>query len=84
MLDFMKNMEKQYEVKAMRDVILKESAMLGARAETIQQIAQGEIDPLKVIEYCAEVAMIGKLIDTLESMSEETISEAERLNMIEK
>lgn len=84
MLDFMKNVAKQYEVKAMRDAILKESATLAARGEAIQQIAHDEKDPLKMIEYCAEVAMISKLIDALESMSEETVSEAERLNMIEK
>lgn len=84
MLDFMKNMAKQYEVKAMSDVILKESAMLDTRSEAIRQITQKESDPLKMIEYCAEMAMISKLMEALISMTEETVSEAERLNMIKK
>ena len=84
MLEFMKRTAKQYEVKAMADAIIKESSILQARAIAIQKISENEKDPLKMIENCAEVTMITKLVDALESMSEETVLEAEKLGMIEK
>lgn len=72
---------KPFEVKALVDVILKESNMLGARAQAIENLAKGEKDPLKLVEYCAEVIMIRKIINSLEELTEETISEAEKLGM---
>ena len=81
MLETIRKEAKPFEVKAMADIVLKESQMLKARSEAIQTLAHSETDLLKMIEYCAEVAMINRLIHTLETISKETLSEAERLGM---
>ena len=83
-LDVIRKEMKPFEVRAMANAVLKEGSMLAARAEAIQKLAKNEDDPLKVVEYCAEVAMIDRLIKTLETISEETLLEAEKQNMIKK
>ena len=75
---------KLSEVRAMADVVLKETNMLTARAEAIRDMAETEKNPLKMVEYCAEGTMISELMATLDAISRKTIEEAEKRNMIKK
>ena len=73
------NLLKKQEIRSMAGVLLKESAMIKARCKILEDMAHSETNPVKIIDYTAEVLMLSSIVDVLEDMTESTLKEFENI-----